>query len=86
MDLEGRLSIGGSINLIQVACDSKVYIFDVFQLRVLDKNEQLLQLVATVLKCVFLNPDIRKVFFDGKKDMEALHFILGVGTANVFDA
>jgi hypothetical protein len=33
-----------------------------------------------------LKDDIRKVFFDCKKDLEALHYILGVGTRNVFDA
>jgi len=39
-----------------------------------------------VLKSVFLNPNIRKVFFDGKRDLEALHFIIGVGCNNFYDA
>ena len=33
-----------------------------------------------------MNPKIRKVFFDGKKDVEAMHFILGVGIRNMIDA
>jgi hypothetical protein len=39
-----------------------------------------------VLKSAFLNTSIRKVFFDGKKDLEALHYILNVGCKNFVDA
>ena len=30
--------------------------------------------------------DGQDVFFDGKKDLEALHYLLGVGTRNMVDA
>lgn len=46
----------------------------------------MLQLTQSVLKYAFLNPNIRKVFFDCKKDLEALHFILEIGCKNVIDA
>lgn len=52
----------------------------------IDKNEQLLQLTSNVLKSAFLNDNIRKVFFDGKKDLEALHYIMNVGVRNFIDA
>lgn len=38
-----------------------------------------------VLKAVMLKEGIRKVFFDCKRDLEALHYILGVGCRNVYD-
>lgn len=85
VDLEGRLRVGGNINLIQIATNSLTFIFDIYQITAVDKNEDLLQLVSNVLKCVFLDPSIRKVFFDGKKDLEALHYILGVGCKNFVD-
>ncbi len=49
-------------------------------------SEYLFTLTQQVLKSLFLNPNIRKVFFDGKKDIEAMHFVMGVGIHNVFDA
>jgi len=63
-----------------------VFIVDIYQIDRLDKNEHLLQLTASVLKSAFLDDNIRKVFFDGKRDLEALHYILGVGTRNFVDA
>ena len=48
-------------------------------------SDHLLLLTQLVLKALFLNLAIHKVFFDGKKDIEALHFILGVGIHNVYD-
>ena len=42
-------------------------------------------MVSTVLKCAFLDSRVRKVFFDGKKDLEALHYLLGVGVRNYID-
>jgi ribonuclease D len=42
-------------------------------------------MVSNVLNSAFLNPLIRKVFFDGKKDLEALHYILNVGVINFVD-
>ena len=86
VDLEGKLRTGGHINLIQIATDLSIFIFDIFQITRNDKDENLLQLVTETLKAVFLNPQIRKVFFDGKKDVEAMHFILGVGIRNMIDA
>ncbi len=85
VDLEGRLRVGGNINLIQIATTSYTLIFDIYQIAAVDKNHDLLQLLSNVLKCVFLDPSIRKVFFDGKKDLEALHYILGVGVKNFVD-
>ena len=32
-----------------------------------------------------MNPAIRKVFFDGKKDLEALHYLMGFGVQNFVD-
>jgi hypothetical protein len=32
IDLEGRLRAGGSINLIQIAAESTIYIFDIHQM------------------------------------------------------
>ncbi len=46
----------------------------------------MLELVSSVLRRAFLDERIRKVFFDGKKDLEALHYILNVGTRNFIDA
>jgi ribonuclease D len=45
-----------------------------------------MEYVTNVLKYLFLNEDIRKVFFDCKKDIEAMHFIMGIGVKNIFDA
>ena len=55
VDLEGRLRMGGSINLIQIAGSETIYIFDVYQMQVLSQDENLMQLVVMVLKAIFLN-------------------------------
>lgn len=87
VDLEGRLRVGGSINLIQIGCaDSTVFVIDVYQIDVVDKDEHLRSLLQSVLRQTFLNDSVRKVFFDGKRDLEALHFVVGVGTRNFVDA
>ncbi|CDW72630.1 UNKNOWN [Stylonychia lemnae] len=86
VDLEGRLRVGGYINLIQIACEDAIFIFDIHQITSIQNDKNLLQLTIQVLKCIFLNPSIRKVFFDGKRDLEALHFIIGVGIRNFYDA
>jgi hypothetical protein len=51
----------------------------------LNKDENLLSLTVNVLKAAFLNKNIKKVFFDCKRDLEALHYILGIGSQNVVD-
>lgn len=56
-----------------------------YEIRIIQKNYDLLTLMIDVLKFIFKNPNIRKVLFDGKWDLEALHNILGVGNANIFD-
>lgn len=86
VDLEGSLRIGGSINLIQIACERVVFIIDIYQINKINNDENLLNLVSSVLKSAFLDDRIRKVFFDGKKDLEALHYLLNVGTRNFIDA
>lgn len=51
----------------------------------LSLDVQLYELMVLSLKWAFLNPEIRKVFFDGKKDIEALHYLFKIGIRNVFD-
>jgi hypothetical protein len=36
VDLEGRLRIGGNINLIQIGCIDIVFIIDIFQIQKVD--------------------------------------------------
>ena len=85
VDLEGRLRYNGNINLIQIGTSNLIYIFDIYQVIKLSQDHQLLEMITLALKYLFQNKSIRKVFFDGRRDLEALHFILGVGAQNVFD-
>jgi ribonuclease D len=62
-----------------------VFIIDMYHLQKLSQDENLLQLVTDCIKTVFMDPKIRKVFFDGKKDLEALHYLMGFGIQNFVD-
>eukprot|EP00347_Sterkiella_histriomuscorum_P022713 403337439 len=83
VDLEGKLKKNGQIVLLQLGCkDDVVIIFDIYTI---EKDFQLYSNVRKVLNSVFMDQSIRKVFFDGRKDIEALHFILWTGIKNAFD-
>ncbi|CDW77758.1 3-5 exonuclease family protein [Stylonychia lemnae] len=83
VDLEGRLKRNGYIVLLQLGCaDEVVIIFDIYML---EQDLVLMEKAQNVLSFIFMNESIRKVFFDGRKDIEALHFILNIGVRNSFD-
>ena len=82
IDLEGFLRIKGSIDTIQIAHATQVFIFDIF---ILIKRNKLYRRVHHFLQLFFANPDILKVFFACQRDSEALHAHLSTCPQNIFD-
>eukprot|EP00347_Sterkiella_histriomuscorum_P003420 403364361 len=78
IDIEGQ-----DVVLLQIGCkDDVVLIFDIYSIY---QNKKLYSTTHFVLNSLFMDESIRKVVFDGKGDVEALHFILETGVRNVFD-
>jgi ribonuclease D len=70
------------VNLIQIGSKEKIYIFDLYTL---ENNVTTLKLAVDVIRLLHEDPKIEKVFFDCRKDCEALHFILGICPKNIID-
>jgi len=85
IDLEGNLSKGGYIELVQVACGQRIFVFDVYKLK---ESPELSLVYAQTLDFIrefMQNEKICKVFHDCRKDSLALHYFANSCLANVFD-
>eukprot|EP00357_Protocruzia_adherens_P017268 CAMPEP_0114988748 /NCGR_PEP_ID=MMETSP0216-20121206/9786_1 /TAXON_ID=223996 /ORGANISM="Protocruzia adherens, Strain Boccale" /LENGTH=742 /DNA_ID=CAMNT_0002351593 /DNA_START=66 /DNA_END=2294 /DNA_ORIENTATION=- len=81
VDLEGHLSFDGTIDLVQVANDYHIFIFDIQE----TQDEPLKGMIRGVLKNLFENPNQVKVFHDCRRDSEALHYLLQICPRNILD-
>ena len=89
IDLEGRLSTSTPfINLIQINDDlnKNIFIIDVF-LFTNDKNlcMKYFNKLKIILKSVFENKNINKIFFDGRNDLNSLFFEFDIKIKNYID-
>ena len=85
IDLEGHLSINNPVvNLIQI-CDnsnnkSEIFIIDIYTfINPLNKN------AINLIKYLFENKNIKKIFFDGRNDVASLHVALNICVKNYID-
>jgi len=84
VDLEGILSKGGMIELIQIGTGEVIFIFDVYKTNKAETHEFYVRMM-TYLKEVMENPGICKVFHDCRKDSLALHLFAHTCPVNIFD-
>jgi len=94
VDLEGQLDKDGIIELIQISCNDKIFIFEVYGVQKKAENlnsiesseyKSLAKELALVIKEVMENEKILKVFHDCRKDSLALHCLINSCVVNVID-
>lgn len=93
IDVEGSFPGGGVIELIQCLVKDKIFIFDLWKVtgdvtdfdNKEDKKTQLYIHLFGFLKEIMENPNICKIFHDGREDALALHKFLDCCVINMFD-
>jgi len=89
VDLEGNLDENGLIELVQIASEDKIFIFDFYHVQYVHKDNEesknLTKEMMQLLKHIMENDSILKVFHDCRKDSLALHALLHCCPVNVFD-
>ena len=72
VDLEGRLRKNGYIEMIQLNNGSNTFLIDIYQMD-LNGNVETFELTKKLLRNVFCNEKILKIFHDCRHDSLALH-------------
>jgi len=91
VDLEGNLDKDGVLELVQISCKDKIFIFDVYGVskNVLTQkdaeNSEVYEKMMDLMKDVMEDPNICKVFHDCRKDSVALHSHFKACPKNIFD-
>ena len=90
IDIEGQFDTPFDdikINLIQICDDTNlkndIYVIDFNTFKYLDKN--IFIELSKILKDIFENQNIKKIFFDGRSDLLSLHKELDICTKNYID-
>ena len=90
LDLEGVFDSSYEnikINLIQICDDTNlkndIYIIDFYTLK--NINIEIFSELSSILKDIFENKFIKKIFFDGRSDLLCLHKELNICTKNFID-
>ena len=88
IDIEGNFNINDiKINLIQI-CDNTnkkndIYVIDFNTFKINEK--QIFEHLLILLKNIFENKNIKKIFFDGRNDLLSLHKELNICVKNFID-
>jgi len=94
VDLEGNLEKDGRLELIQVSCKDKIFIFDLYSLKINLENSKGIESaeyltfakeMTSFIKYLMESESIVKVFHDCRKDSLALHLFLKCCPRNVLD-
>ena len=88
IDIEGSFSTPNiRINLIQICDDTDlkndIYVIDFSTFKLM--NNQLFSQLSILLKDIFENRNIKKIFFDGRSDLLSLHKELNICVKNFID-
>lgn len=90
IDLEGEFDSSYEeikINLIQICDDTNlkndIYVIDFYTLK--NSNKEIFSELSLILKDIFENKYIKKIFFDGRSDLLCLHKELYICTKNFID-
>ena len=90
VDIEGRLRLyRPQINLIQI-CDNvenntEIFVLDIYSFTNNESLKQYGNLLLTKVKQIFENPDIIKIFFDGRSDLSTLHMQFSICVCSYID-
>ena len=85
IDLEGHLSSNNPIiNLIQI-CDNSNNKSEIFVIDIYTFTNPLNENVIYLIKNIFENKNIKKIFFDGRNDLISLHIQLNICIQNYID-
>ena len=85
IDIEGDLSSNNpTINLIQI-CDNSNNTSEIFVIDIYTFTHPLNENVIYIIKNIFENKNIKKIFFDGRNDLISLHFQLNICIQNYID-
>ena len=90
IDLEGEFDTSYEnikINLIQICDDTNskndIYVIDFYTLK--NMGSEIFSELSSILKDIFENKDIKKIFFDGRSDLLCLHKELKICAKNFID-
>ena len=90
IDLEGEFDTSYEnikINLIQICDDTNskndIYVIDFYTLK--NMGNEIFSELSSILKDIFENKDIKKIFFDGRSDLLCLHKELKICSKNFID-
>ena len=88
IDIEGSFHIDNvRINIIQICDDTnsknEIYVIDFYTFKNM-KNE-IFSRLSNILKNIFENKNIKKIFFDGRSDLLSLHIELNICVKNYID-
>ena len=90
IDIEGQFDTSYKdikINLIQICDDTnlknEIYVLDFYSMK--KASESIFSELSIILKSIFENKNIKKIFFDGRSDILSLHKELKVCTKNFID-
>ena len=90
IDLEGEFDTSYEnikINLIQICDDTNskndIYVIDFYTLK--NMGNEIFSELSSLLKDIFKNKDIKKIFFDGRSDLLCLHKELKICAKNFID-
>ena len=91
VDLEGKLDKNGSVELVQCEYNDKIFVFDLYTLRIEANNVNAEDSKAVYsesldfLRLVMESPAFCKIFHDGRKDSTGLHAAAQSCVVNSFD-
>lgn len=84
VDLEGRLRKNGYIEMIQINTGLNTFLIDIHGM-LLKADMETFELCKRILRNVFCNPNILKIFHDCRHDSLVLHEIMNTCVINIFD-
>ena len=84
VDVEGNLRKGGTIEMVQINNGHNTFLLNFYSLYT-NKDVKTLELAKKILRNVFANEKILKVFHDCRHDSLVIHEVLSTCIVNVFD-
>eukprot|EP01017_Pseudomicrothorax_dubius_P046011 TRINITY_DN8046_c0_g1_i2.p1 TRINITY_DN8046_c0_g1~~TRINITY_DN8046_c0_g1_i2.p1 ORF type:complete len:726 (+),score=139.82 TRINITY_DN8046_c0_g1_i2:71-2248(+) len=90
VDLEGHLSMGGLLELVQISNGKTVFVFDIYKMKHINdlevpENKELYDFASEVIKTLFTDTTRKIVFHHGVNDRTALYFHFGIEEMRTFD-
>ena len=90
IDIEGQFILNDiKINLIQICDDTNlkndIYIIDFNTFKINENEKDIFLHLSKLLKNIFENKNIKKIFFDGRNDLLSLHKELNICVKNFID-